>query len=195
MTNPCQFCKQSFSITPEDLALLKKFDAPTPTWCPSCRLQRRLVWRNERAMYKRKCDAPGHDHEIVTLFSKDKPFKVYCCPFWWSDGWPGGIEHGREYDFSRSFFAQLKDLIATVPKAGMMGDYLTMINSDYSNWSGELKNTYLITDADLVEDSAYGSGIMRSKDLFDTDLAADSELCYDSFNLENVIRPWGRWIV
>ena len=35
----------------------EKFKIPTPTLCPEERQRRRLVWRNERKLYKRTCDA------------------------------------------------------------------------------------------------------------------------------------------
>ena len=35
----------------------KKYQIPTPTLCPEERQRRRLLFRNERKLYKRKCDA------------------------------------------------------------------------------------------------------------------------------------------
>ena len=35
----------------------KRFQIPTPTLCPEERQRRRLLFRNERKLYKRKCDA------------------------------------------------------------------------------------------------------------------------------------------
>ncbi|MBU0627024.1 hypothetical protein KKG31_00015 [Patescibacteria group bacterium] len=34
----------------------KKYLIPAPTLCPDCRQQRRISFRNERSLYKRKCD-------------------------------------------------------------------------------------------------------------------------------------------
>jgi len=46
---------------------------------------RRLVWRNDRKLYKRKCDATGK--EIISVFSPDKSFRVFDSDFYWSDVW------------------------------------------------------------------------------------------------------------
>jgi hypothetical protein len=48
---------------------------PIPTLCPEERQRRRLIFRNERKLYKRKCDATGDT--IVSIYSPDKPYKVY----------------------------------------------------------------------------------------------------------------------
>jgi Zn ribbon nucleic-acid-binding protein len=53
--------------------------------CPECRQQRRLSFRNERNLYKRDCDATGKS--IISIYSPDKPYKVYNQDFWWSDNW------------------------------------------------------------------------------------------------------------
>ena len=47
----CQNCKKDFTIEPDDFAFYEKIKVPAPTFCPECRLQRRLAFRNERALY------------------------------------------------------------------------------------------------------------------------------------------------
>jgi Zn ribbon nucleic-acid-binding protein len=51
--------------------------------CPDCRQQRRLAWRNERKLYKRKCDATGKN--IVSVYSPDKDYIVYDKNYYISD--------------------------------------------------------------------------------------------------------------
>lgn len=46
-TKTCQNCKQKFSIELEDFDFYKKISVPPPTFCPKCRLQRRLAWLKE----------------------------------------------------------------------------------------------------------------------------------------------------
>jgi len=55
-TKTCQNCKAQFTIVPEDFAFYDKLKVPPPTWCPQCRLQRRLTQINVRVLYKRTCD-------------------------------------------------------------------------------------------------------------------------------------------
>ena len=69
----CQNCKQNFTIEPEDFEFYKKIDVPTPTFCPECRMVRRMNFRNEHALYKRKCDATGKD--IISMFCPESPKK------------------------------------------------------------------------------------------------------------------------
>jgi uncharacterized protein YbaR (Trm112 family) len=93
-TKSCKHCNTSFPITDKDLEFYekispvfagKKYSIPTPTLCPDCRQQRRLSFRNERKLYKRNCDATGKS--IISIYSPDKPYKVYNQDFWLSDKW------------------------------------------------------------------------------------------------------------
>src|SRR3989339_588437 len=52
----CQNCKQEFVIESDDFAFYGKIKVPPPTFCPDCRLQRRLIFRNEHFLYKVKSD-------------------------------------------------------------------------------------------------------------------------------------------
>src|SRR3990167_6619779 len=103
----CQNCKESFIITPDDLTFYEKMQVPAPTLCPDCRFQRRVLWRAERSLYKRKCDLCQKD--IIAVYSTDKPHKVYCRECYHGDQW-NPLDHGRDFDFSRPFFEQFKEL-------------------------------------------------------------------------------------
>ena len=96
----------------------KRYVIPPPTLCPDCRQQRRIAFRNERKLYKRKCDATGK--EIVSIYSPDKEYRVYTQDYWWSDSWDA-MSYGREFDFSRSAMKQMKELMREVPKQGING--------------------------------------------------------------------------
>src|SRR3989344_828807 len=105
-TKNCQNCKQKFVIEPDDFAFYEKIKVPPPTWCPECRLQRRLAFRNERALYRRKCDLTGES--VVSLYPEGTPFPVYSQKAWWGDSWDA-LGYGRDYDFSKSFFEQFAE--------------------------------------------------------------------------------------
>jgi hypothetical protein len=45
----------------------KKYSIPSPTLCPEEREKRRLMFRNERKLYKRKCDLSGK--EIISVYN------------------------------------------------------------------------------------------------------------------------------
>jgi len=65
MNKKCVQCGRDFEITDDDLKFYdkgspvvkgRKFVMPSPTHCPDCRLMKRLAFRNEKNLYKRKCD-------------------------------------------------------------------------------------------------------------------------------------------
>ena len=131
----CKNCNQSFTIEPDDASFYERIRVPPPTWCPECRVVRRYAWRNDRNLYRRNCDLCGKS--TVTMYSPNKPFKVYCQPCWWSDNWDA-TAFGRDYDFSRSFFEQFAELQQVVPRIAMLGK--NSVRSEYTNHSGDNKN-------------------------------------------------------
>lgn len=186
-TKTCRHCNTSFPITNNDMEFYekvspvftgKKYLIPTPTLCPDCRQQRRLSFRNERKLYKRKCDATGKD--IVSMYSPDKPFKVYHQDYWWSDAWDP-MDYGRNFDFGRGFFEQFGEIDRTIPKFGLI--QRNSINSDYANDVERSKNCYLCFTSWENEDSMYVSNIFWSKNCIDGFWFSECERCYESINL------------
>lgn len=180
MLKSCHHCKKKFEITNEDLDFYKSLNVTEPTNCPSCRQQRRLTWRNERTLYKRKCDATGKD--IVSVFSPDKPFKVYENEYWYSDKW-NPMDYGRDFDFNRPFFEQFQELMQQVPQLSRSA--VANLNCDFTNQCGWCKNCYLIFEADYNENCYYSNNIYDSKSSMDTLMCVKCELCYESMDCEN----------
>ena len=111
-TKNCQNCKKNFIIESEDFNFYEKIKVHPPTFCPECRLIRRLANREERSFFKDKCDFC--DKDVVSIFSPESNLKVYCSPCWWSDNWDG-LQYGKDYDFSKPFFQQFRELQQVVP--------------------------------------------------------------------------------
>ncbi|MDI6883381.1 MAG: hypothetical protein QMC93_02880 [Patescibacteria group bacterium] len=145
-TVKCQNCKKEFVIKPEDFAFYEKIKVPPPTWCPECRLIRRMTFRNERTLYRRKCDLCGKN--ILAIYSPDKPFTIYCSECWWSDKW-NPIEYGRDYDFSKSVFLQFRELLERIPLIAL--SVTNLVNCDYCNVSANDKECYLISGSQANE--------------------------------------------
>jgi len=61
---------------------------------------RRFSFRNQKSIYKRKCDASGK--EIFSLYSPELPIKVYDSNIWNSDKWDP-MEYGRDYNLINLF--------------------------------------------------------------------------------------------
>src|SRR3989338_10072619 len=96
-TKKCQNCHNNFTVESEDFNFYERMDVPPPTFCFECRLKRHLIWRNERGLYKRKCDAPGHTESIICMYHLESPVTVYDHAYWWSDAWDP-MAYGKDYD-------------------------------------------------------------------------------------------------
>ena len=179
-TRNCQNCKRPFVIEPDDFGFYERIQVPPPTFCPRCRDQRRMTFRNERSLYRRKCDLCGKN--IIARFSPDKPYPVYCRECWWSDKWDPK-SFGKNYDFSRPFFEQFKELLYSIPQVALITS--NTVNSDWVNQETDDKNCYLNFGGHFNEDSAYNIFELRGKDSFDNYWLLGSELCYESINCEN----------
>ena len=173
-TRNCQNCKGAFVIEPEDFQFYEKIHVPPPTWCPQCRLMRRLTWRNERALYKRTCDLCKAT--IVAMYPAGTPFPVYCRECWYSDTWDA-TTYGREYNFSRPFFEQFHDLMQVVPQIALQVS--TSPGSDYVNQAADCKNCYLVASASSNEDCMYCYRVLNSKNAIDSSFIHRVEYCYE----------------
>ena len=180
-TRQCQNCKTEFIIGPDDQAFYDRIKVPAPTFCPPCRLQRRLAFRNERALYKRQCDLCQKD--FISTYSPDKPYVVYCNPCWWSDKW-NASDYAQDFDPKRSFFEQVYELSQKVPHMGVFAPYTTLQNSEYTNLVSNLKNCYLIFNSDFDENCAYGTEIESSKDCIDNLMIENCELSCENVNCQ-----------
>src|SRR3989338_2168590 len=139
MNRTCRHCQQMFAITAEDQAFYDKIQVPAPTFCPQCRQQRRLTWRNERMLYSRQCDLCHKS--MLSVFAADKLYTVYCNECWHSDQW-NPYNYGRDFDFLQPFFSQFETLFKTVPQ--LARSVANNQNSEYVNQCGWSKNCYLI---------------------------------------------------
>ena len=181
-TKICQNCKQNFVIEPEDFEFYNKIKVPAPTFCPECRFVRKAIFRNERSLYKRKCNVSSHNESLIGIYSSENSVIVYDQKYWWSDAWDV-MQYGKDYDWSISFFMQFSFLIKQVPWPNIV--LTNSINSDYCNSALNLKNCFLLMGAIDAEDSAYGSQITGAKDSFDINYAFKNELCYETMWCEN----------
>ena len=143
-----------------------------------CRLQRRLSFRNERGLYKATCDLCN---KKIFSIVPDGKFKKLCVPCWISENWDP-MDYGVDYDFTKPFFEQFKDLLNKVPVRALLASSNTLINSDYTNTSSNLKDCYLIYGSNGSENCIYGSEIIDSTDCIDCMMV---ENCSNSFNSVN----------
>lgn len=173
----CKKCEKEFTVEPIHFEFYEKIKVPPPTFCPDCRQQRRYAWRNERVLYRRNCDLCGKS--TVTIYSTNKPYKVYCSSCWWGDGWDPG-EYGRDFDFSRPFFEQWHELHLAVPRMPLL--VKNSVNSEYTNHANGNKNCYLVFGTFNCENVLYSNRVLPGKDCMDCHNLAGKgtcELCYE----------------
>ncbi len=168
-TRVCQNCKNNFNIGSDDFKFYEKIKVPPPTFCPECRSIRRLCWRNVRSLYKREC---GLCKKLLISMYADGP-DVYCNDCWNGDNWDQ-YRSGKDYDFSKPFFVQLKELLDDAPRVFQYrsGNF---VNSDFSNYSVDNRNVYLAYSAINCEDIMYSETIEKSKNSIDS---------YSSFKID-----------
>ena len=172
----CQNCKKDFTIEPNDFGFYEKMDISPPTFCPDCRLQRRLAWRNERGLHNRECGLCRK--KIISIYNKDFNNIVYCDKCWWSDKWDA-LDYAEDIDFSKPFLTQLFEFFRKVPAPNLFAFGTTMINSPYCNMANDMKNCYLLHDGTFDENVSYGSGAFYCKDSQDITMVRKGELCYE----------------
>ena len=174
-TRQCQNCKKGFVIEPEDFEFYARVKVPPPTFCPECRAKRRMVYRNERNLWKCKSDATGK--EIFSMF-RPGTFAVYERDYWWSDKWGAG-DYAQEYDFSKPLFSQIASLMKKMPWFNL--SVVDMVDTQYSNNANELKNCYLLFNSGFCENTAYSTGAQNCKDSFDLLDCTFLERAYEDF--------------
>ncbi len=172
----CQNCKQEFKIESEDFHFYEKIKVPPPTFCPECRTIRRLCWRNEMSFFRRKCDAPNHSETIISFISPEEKVCVYDSEYWWSDAWDS-TSYGKEYDFSKNFFEQWRELRDRVPIQCLSNIHAT--NSDYCNVAEESKDSYMSSGSWRIEKTFYSNRISETRECLDSYILHRSELCYE----------------
>lgn len=183
MLHSCRQCASTFAIRATDLAYYERiapvfsgrsYPIPPPKLCPACREQNRFAFRNEWSLHRRRCDSSGRS--IVSIYSADKPYKVYEQSLWWSDAFDP-LEYGREFDFSRPFFDQWFELSLAVPRLSIHN--AKSDNSEFTNYSSENKNCYMVVGSTGNEDTLYSFRASSCRDVVDSYDPYKCELCYE----------------
>ncbi|MDD5721357.1 MAG: hypothetical protein PHT16_02840 [Candidatus Pacebacteria bacterium] len=176
----CQNCKENFPIEPEDFNFYEKMKVPPPTFCPMCRAQRRLAWRNERKLFKVKNFLTGEN--MFSTYPAESGRKIMTREEWFGDNWDP-MEHALDIDFTKPFFQQIEELSKVVPVYNFNNTFIN--NSPYVFNASYIKNSYLIVNSNYSEDCMYGNGVDSCKNCVDNSHIKNCERCYECFWLEN----------
>jgi hypothetical protein len=185
-TKSCQNCRKDFTIETEDFNFYEKVKTPPPTWCPECRMIRRLAGANAWSLFWRNC--AKCDKRVLSVHSPQQKLTVYCQPCWWADDWDGS-EYAMEYDPNKPFLAQLKELTEKTPYSSVETEYLTLKNCEYSNAIAFSKNCTLTIWADYCENVFHSSILNGAKDTADSlRIFYGTELCYECVGIDKSYR-------
>lgn len=182
-TKTCQNCKKDFVIEPDDFTFYEKIGVPAPTFCPDCRKQRRLAWRNDMNLYSRTCGLCSRP--IVSIYSTDRLSPVFCTKCWWSDKWDPK-SYAQDYDFSKNFFEQFKELQDRVPALALINDdEVGSVNCEYTQDFARGKNCYMVFVAWKIENCLYDYYLIGGREIVDaTDSMGECEYTYDTLFTE-----------
>lgn len=170
-----RICAQSgkpYEVLQEELDILekispvfgwKKYDIPVSKYHPDVNHQWHLSWRNERTLYRGKCDLTGD--EMITSMSPDSGYKVYKSTLYRSDKWDP-MEYGRDVDLSRSVLEQFGELFKEIPHESLKL-VPNMVNCHYCNYGMESKDCYMAISAIRSKNCYYSS--LGFNCLFDVD--------------------------
>jgi hypothetical protein len=171
-TKTCQNCTQNFTIESDDFSFYEKIKVPAPTFCPECRMKRRLIWRNMRSLYKREC---GLCQKTLISMYPDDTCPVYCVECFMGDGWDM-YALGRDIDWSRDFYSQIKDIYKIQPRVYQFR-FGVVVNSDYGNGIADSKNSYLSFSFAYNEDVMYSENIDKTRSSIDCFSVQELDQC------------------
>jgi hypothetical protein len=113
---------------------------------------------------------------MISLYSKDNPYTIYCHECWWSDKWDPK-SFGQEYNPNKTFFEQYAELQKKVPRLSLMN--LNAVRTEYANGTSDNKDCYLIFAGEYNEDCLYSRLVQKCKGCVDCAFIYESELCYE----------------
>jgi len=182
-TRTCQNCKNRFTIEPDDFAFYEKIKVPPPTFCPDCRQQRRMTWRNDYNFFPRECALCKN--RILSIYSPDKPFPVYCPKCWWGDQWDAK-KFGKDINAEKPFFPQFKELLDAVPALAILNDDgIASVNCQYTNYFALGKNCYMVINSWKVEECMYSVCLVGAKNAVDCAVLLEGgEQLYHAINVD-----------
>ncbi len=180
----CADCKKDFIIDSGDLILYEKVGLKIPGQCFECRLKQYAAFWPFGKFRKGTSDLTGES--LITILPNNARYHIYKSHEWHGDAWEG-FNFGQDYDPSRSFFDQLKELQEKVPRPHQVGK--DNVNCDWSDDVWHSKNCYLTRSVFKCEDISYGYRVIECKNSFDIAHSFNLQNCYDclachnSFNL------------
>jgi len=132
------------------------------------------------SLYSRKCDLCKKS--IISIYSPDSGLTVYCNKCWWSDKWDSK-SYGVDYDFSRPFFTQFRELIQKVPHMAIVNDDgIASVNCEYTHDWWFSKDCYMCFSGWNVQSVMYSFFMLQGRDMVDCNvIRSKSENLYECY--------------
>lgn len=179
----CSQCQLDFEIFDDDITFFNKLQVPPPTMCPDCRRQRRLAFVNYTTLFKRECNAPGHNEKVISSIPEGTQFPVYDFDYYWHGDRDWYI-NARDFNLNKSFFGQFKDLFLVSPQIALPRDPAS-VNSEYSAYGSHFKNCYYIFGGIHSENVMFSLWPMFAKNSLDLLITTNTDLSYEGVYPDN----------
>jgi len=126
-------------------------------------MKRRMLWRNERNLHKRKSSLSGK--ELISQYADDSHFPIYDVYEFHARDWtPASLE----YNPGRGFFEQFRELQLKVPRCALLTDLQSIENgSTYQNSASRNKRCYMVSASGDNEDCLYSNNLDYAKTSID----------------------------
>lgn len=178
--NQNYYLSKMMQLIPQPVINGIKYQIPEPKLSTEERQRRRLMFRNERHLYKRNCDLCSKN--MISAYSPDKPYTVYCSDCFWSDKWDP-CTYGREFDFNKTFAEQFYELNSRVP---LLSNVISNSqNCEYNSFCTESKDCYLNTRVANSEGLMHSYLAINALDCVDCFDIFDSKYCYECIDCWN----------
>ena len=171
-------------MSPDDFGFYEKIKVPPPTFCPECRRQRRICLAQQLLLYIAE-NGNSCGKSIISLYA-NSGITIYCNKCWWSDKWDPK-SYGMDYDFSKPFFTQFRELLGKVPHISMVNDDgIASLNCEYTQDWWFSKNCYMAFSGWYVENVMYSFFILAGRDIMDCmNIRSKNEWLYECFIMRN----------
>lgn len=186
----CNSCDRTFTPSQNELDFIYKIspvfeDEKIPFQhcglCPHCRRQNRHALRNQFRLFKRRCDLSGRS--MLSIHTPDAPFPVFHHELWWEKK-RRGLDFGRDFDFSKTFFEQMQELRNEVPVESLR--LVNCENSEYCSNSVKCKNCLMVFGSTECEDCFYLENCSFCKNTMLAWRSTHLELCYGIYGSDRL---------
>ena len=165
-TRICKQTGQEYEVLQEELDLLeqispvlngKKYLIPISQYHPDVNHQRHLAWRNERTLYRGKCDFTGDS--LITNINPKQWYTIYNHHDYRSDKFDP-MKWGRDIDSGKWFTEQFGAMFRAMPQSSL-ALLVGLENCDYCNHGYQSKDCYMCTSPTWAEQCYYSSISIR----------------------------------